>query len=172
VDLIPEIKSFITLLSESSTAWVMLEPPRPVANEIKRDVNAFLINFPKTPEVPVFEVDPLPGIKFVGFGSLGKDILGVGSSDVMALPAEASALESTEALDTNTDEAAGTKPNGSKGLFCLLLTPEGSTVCIASATVVDSAGSLLAMPAELEFAGVNSTIPEPKFVVLNWTRSD
>lgn len=172
MDLIPEIKSLIALLSESSTACVMLDPPRPVANEVSRDLSASLIKLPKAPEVPVFEVDPLPGIKLVGFGSPGRDILGVGSSDVIALPAEARALESADALDTKTEEAAGTKPNGSKGLFCLLFSPEGRRVCVASATGVDSDGSLLAMPTELEFEGVNSTIPEPKFVVLNYPRSD
>jgi hypothetical protein len=148
----------------------MLPPARPVANDVKRDVSASLIRVPTTPDAPVLEVDPLPGIKLVGIGSPGKDILCVGSSDVIALPAEARTLESTEALDTNTDEAAGSKPNGSKGLTCLLLTPDGVMLGFASEIGVDPDVSRLATPVEVELPGENTTIPEPKFVVLNYTR--
>jgi len=67
-------------------------PPSPVANEEKRESSAFVRRFRKDPASPVVGVDPPLEIGSVALGSPGKDILGVGSSRVMALPAEASTL--------------------------------------------------------------------------------
>lgn len=175
MDMTLVIKSLIATLSESSTACVIPEAPRPAAKAERREVSPSVTRFPRPPKSPVSGFDPLFEIKPVGLGSPGKDLLGCGSPDAIAPPAEARTLESTDALDTMTDERTGTKPSGSRGLKASLFPSIGGVIVDKVVVVVAGAKvSLLPRPVEVVMGvvGANSIIPAPKFVVLSCTLSD
>lgn len=150
--------------------------PRLVANEERRDVSPSVMRVPRPPKSPVNGLDPLFEINPVGIVIPGKVRLGGGNCDAIALPAEAKMLESTEALDTTTEEMTGINPRGSKGLNASLISIfDLIIVGVAGAVVVGAKVCLLPRPAaevvvvvvEDDVATANSIIPVPKFVVLN-----
>lgn len=155
---------------------------RPVANEERSDVNPSVMKVPRPPKSPVNGVDPLLEVEPVGVVSPGKVRLGSGNCDAIALPAEARTLESTEALDTTTEERTGINPSGSRGLNASLISSlDLIVVGVVVAVIVGAKVSLRPRPAaEVAEATVvvddvatsNSSIPVPKFEVLNCALSN
>jgi hypothetical protein len=174
-----DMRSEIVSLIASSMACVREEIPRPDASEERREVRPSVMRLPRAPKSPVAVLDPLFDVKPVGVGSPGKEILGSGSWDAIALPAEARMLESTEALDATAEERAGINPKGSKGLKASLLPSfDGTIVAMAVRGISDIKISRFVRLVEVVLVdivvvgdvvavGANSMIPDPKFVVLN-----
>lgn len=96
-----DIKSATAFLSESSMACETPEAPRPFKIEERIGVSPLVRKSPRAFRMPVDVEEPLS----VRLGSEGKGILGSadnegsGSVDVIALPAEARTVPSTEVAD-------------------------------------------------------------------------
>lgn len=80
-------------------ACVTPETPRLADNEERRDDSALERRTPISPKLPDVVLEPLPEVRPVGVGSAGRDIVGSGNAEAIALASEARALESTETLD-------------------------------------------------------------------------